>query len=396
MKSHPRRSRHAQLPAWRRAVPWVVALVASLAAAAAWLPSPAPPPAPVRRFTVQLPRGQSLQTGRTFDLVLSPDGGTIVASGLPGTGSLIRRRLDSLEFEPIPGTEGGAAPFFSRDGAWIAFFANGELKRVPVNGGLASTICKAMGRGSWGDDDTIAFTDGANLYTVTANGGTPRIVVKAEGTEYLTFPQMIPRSRALLFQRFKTTMQFDDSRIEVVHLETGVSHVLLEGSSPQVAPGGELVFHRHGGLWAVPFDAERLAVTGAPVPVVASIRNVGAGSVFSIARDGSLAYVAGGIGDSSLVWIDRTGKTTPALTARGAFQSPRLSPDGTGVIVSVSDELNGTRLVDVRIRARHTTPSDDQRAQPADSVVARRTAAGLLRRTRDRRSGSLRRAIGGR
>ena len=48
------------LPAWRRAVPWVVALVASLAAAAAWLPSPVPAPAPVRRFTVQLPRGQSL------------------------------------------------------------------------------------------------------------------------------------------------------------------------------------------------------------------------------------------------------------------------------------------------------------------------------------------------
>ena len=119
------------LPAWRRAVPWVVALVGSLAAAAAWLPSPAPAPAPVRRFSVQLPRGQSLQTGRSFDLVLSPDGGTIVASGLPGTGSLIRRRLDSLEFETIPGTEGGSAPFFSPDGAWMAFFANGELKRVP-------------------------------------------------------------------------------------------------------------------------------------------------------------------------------------------------------------------------------------------------------------------------
>ena len=333
------------VPAWRRAVPWVVALVASLAAAGAWLPSPAPAPAPVRRFTVQLPRGQSLQTGRTFDLVLSPDGGTIVASGLPGTGSLIRRRLDSLEFELIPGTEGGAAPFFSPDGAWIAFFANGELKRVPVNGGLASTICKATGRGSWGDDDTIAFADGTNVYTVTANGGTPRIVAKAEGTDSLSYPQMIPRSRALLVQRFKSTTQFDDtSRIEVVHLETGVSQVLLEGSSPQVAPGGELLFRRRGGLWAVPFDAERLAVKGTPVPLVASVRSVGPGSVYSIARDGSLAYMAGAIADSSLVWIDRTGKSTPALTARGSFQSPRLSPDGTRVVVSVSEEPTGTDL----------------------------------------------------
>ena len=332
------------LPAWRRAVPWVVALVGSLAAAAAWLPSPAPAPAPVRRFSVQLPRGQSLQTGRSFDLVLSPDGNTIVASGLPGTGSLVRRRLDSLEFETIPGTEGGSAPFFSPDGAWMAFFANGELKRAPVNGGLASTICKATGRGSWGDDDTIAFADGANLYTVTANGGTPRIVAKAEGTDSLSFPQMIPRSRALLFQRF-TRGQYDDtSRIEVVHLETGVSQVLLEGSNPQVAPGGELLFSRRGGLWAVPLDAERLAVTGTPVPLVASLRGLGPGSVYSLARDGSLAYMPGGSADASLVWIDRTGKTTPALTARGSFQSPRLSPDATRVVVSVLEEPNGTDL----------------------------------------------------
>ncbi len=129
-----------------------------------------------------------------------------------------------------------------------------------------------------------------------------------------------------------------------MHLETGVSQVLLEGSSPQIAPGGELLFRRRGGLWAVPFDAERLAVAGTPVPVVASVRSVGPGSVFSIARDGSLAYMSGAIADSSLVWIDRTGKSTPALTARGSFQSPRLSPDGTRVILSVSEEPTGTDL----------------------------------------------------
>ena len=50
------------------------------------------------------------------------------------------------------------------------------------------------------------------------------------------------------------------------------------------------------------------------------------------------------IADSSLVWIDRTGKSTPALTARGSFQSPRLSPDGTRVILSVVEEPNGTDL----------------------------------------------------
>jgi serine/threonine-protein kinase len=101
---------------------------------------------------------------------------------------------------------------------------------------------------------------------------------------------------------------------------------------------GDLLFEQRGGLWAVKFDATRLAVIGAPVPVVESVRTAGTNPQFSAAADGTLAYIAGNTDPNrTLVWIDRGGKSTPALQARAGFQSPRLSPDGTRVVVSIAD-----------------------------------------------------------
>ena len=43
--------------------------------------------------------------------------------------------MDEVEVRPLAGTEGAAGPVFSPDGAWIAFIADGRLKKVPVLGG---------------------------------------------------------------------------------------------------------------------------------------------------------------------------------------------------------------------------------------------------------------------
>lgn len=52
------------------------------------------------------------------------------------------RPLGSLEARPLPGTEGGYAPFFSPDGGWLAFFDGHELKRIRLDGG-AQTLAEA-------------------------------------------------------------------------------------------------------------------------------------------------------------------------------------------------------------------------------------------------------------
>ena len=70
-----------------------------------------------------------------------------------------------------------------------------------------------------------------------------------------------------------------------------------------------------GTLRAVPFDLDRLAVTGIPVGVLEGVltkTRSGAADV-AVARDGSLIYVAGEAseGRGTLVWVDREGREEP-------------------------------------------------------------------------------------
>ncbi len=76
----------------------------------------------------------------------------------------------------IPGTDGGSIPFFSADGRWLGFDADGRLRKVPMTGGPAVPITETVGQGangaSWGDNDVIVFVDDDTLYTVPGAGGT--------------------------------------------------------------------------------------------------------------------------------------------------------------------------------------------------------------------------------
>ena len=89
---------------------------------------------------------------------------------------------------------------------------------------------------------------------------------------------------------------------------------------------------------AVPFDLQRLEVTGQPVPVVGNVMqaanihhgsfNTGAGQ-FSISDSGWLVYAAGGILpdlENSLVWVDQKGKAQPiARLSELLFRTASLS-----------------------------------------------------------------------
>jgi eukaryotic-like serine/threonine-protein kinase len=64
---------------------------------------------------------------------VSPDGSTLAMRGVGQTGwQLFLRPLDRLEAAPIPGTQGAQNPFFSPDGAWIGYWADREIRRVPT------------------------------------------------------------------------------------------------------------------------------------------------------------------------------------------------------------------------------------------------------------------------
>ena len=72
---------------------------------------------------------------------------------------LFVRRLEELTATGLPGTEGASGPFFSPDGQFIGFAADGALKKVAVAGGPPVTLCPApvFRGGSWAETAASSF-----------------------------------------------------------------------------------------------------------------------------------------------------------------------------------------------------------------------------------------------
>ena len=147
---------------------------------------------------------------------------------------LYLRALDQIEPVPIRGTEGGREPFFSLDGEWIGFYADGYLKKVAITGGTPVTLCEADNPfgASWTADGTIVFGQWASgIWEVSANGGEPRVLVEGgKGVTYLG-PQKLPDGKTLLITVTEEIERWDESTIVVDRLDTGERKTLIRGGS---------------------------------------------------------------------------------------------------------------------------------------------------------------------
>jgi serine/threonine protein kinase len=95
---------------------------------------------PVTRMDIPLASGEVFSSDTPF-VTISADGRRIAYVGQSGDDRRIFvRELDRMEPRPVAGTEGGVGPFFSPDGEWLGFFAEGELKKVSLRGGATVTL----------------------------------------------------------------------------------------------------------------------------------------------------------------------------------------------------------------------------------------------------------------
>jgi Tol biopolymer transport system component/predicted Ser/Thr protein kinase len=343
------------LPARARPWPWAfAALGVALAATAAigwWRASRSEPLRPLMRLGVEVGADVKLEdpNGGAF-LALSPDGTLLVATvrGTDGVTRLATRRLDQNQTTTLAGTEGASSPFFSPDGQWIAFYADRKIKKISAGGGAAVTLCDIGGgiTGSWGDDGNIIapLGWGSGLSRIPAAGGpTARVTeLNHEKGEYRHgWPQVLPGSRAVLFSTEHTGQAFDDADIDLVILKTGERTTLHHGGFfARYLPSGHLVWVHRNVLYAAPFDLDRLALTGEPLPVVEDFKNArDEGGDFGFSQGGVFMYVSGnGELQRSIFWLDSTGGTQPLLPAPGLYGSPRFSPDGKLLAFSAADD----------------------------------------------------------
>ena len=135
----------------------------------------------------------------------------------------------------------------------------------------------------------------------------------------------------------------EKARLVALNVATGARVVLPHAGFPvQFASTGHLVYATSGTLWAVPFDPARPEAPTTPAAVVRDVVTSESGVVDAVmARNGTLAYVAGGALTQStraLVWVDRQGRETTVAVPPRAYVHPRLSPDGTRIAVFIADQ----------------------------------------------------------
>ena len=271
---------------------------------------------------------------------LSPDGRQIVfvASG-DGQQRLWLRRLDATSAQPLAGTDGASAPFWSPDSRSVGFSAGGQLKRMDIGGGSPQTLADASNRGgTWGLDGTILFarTGASPILRIPASGGEPVAVTKLDKQNNHRFPQLLPGGRQFLFYAQGTP---ETAGIYLGSLESSETKRLAAADTAGAyGPDGWLLFIRAGTLLAQRLGLGRGELTGDPVTVadpVAFDAGAAAGG-FSVSAAGLVAYRSGGAGQRQLVWFDRSGKTLGTLGAPDAnnLGALRLSPDGRRAAVS--------------------------------------------------------------
>jgi serine/threonine-protein kinase len=323
---------------WQRPVPALIGLTLAVALtplSVCVMTRPKSPEAlPVSKFELSVPLDiQGIAARPSAALTVSPDGSTIVYVGRTEGGTrLFRRPMNQLQGVPIAGSENGRAPFFSPDGAWIGFEADGTIRRLPLGGGSPQVIAEIPGGSlqgaSWGEKGTIVFAGTkTGLFRVSITGGDrkPLTNADAEKGEFHSLPEVLPGERAVLFTSAGGT--------EVVLLDTHQRRSLLQGTNPHFSPTGHLLFARENSTWAVRFDPVRLKVLSEPIRVLEGIEYFG-GAQLAFSQNGTLAYLPSETlrdditRNARLVIVNREGRATPLPYESGRYLVPRLAPDG--------------------------------------------------------------------
>ena len=225
---------------------------------------------PVSRRYLSLGDSMQLQpvTRAGPALALSPDGTRLAFIGDTLFRIWIKSR-DALEPVVIAGTERASNPVFSPDGRWIAYTADNQLRKVPVEGGASVTIADSVGRTfglAWLDDGTLVFPVSSllGLRRVSQTGGPISIALDDSvfGGLAPIAPTPLPGARGVLFQVCASgcvTMS-----LHVLDLNTGREKLLFKNAGMGwYLPSGHIFYVRNDGVaLLVPFDLKTLEPRG--------------------------------------------------------------------------------------------------------------------------------------
>jgi eukaryotic-like serine/threonine-protein kinase len=363
-------------PAWLSWVLLLVSLGALLIVSITVSRQPALRVRPIVRFALDLPAGLTLDP--TAPLALARNGQRVAFAATRGDGvrQLFVRDLDQLEPTALSDTNNAVAPFFSPDGRWVGFFADGKLKKLPLADAEpgAPHIVISLGDAphpfgaTWTDDGTIVFAGSwsGGLQRVSADGGVPTPLTTPDastGEVRHAWPDLVPESNAVVFAGLPASGTPEASRIAVVSLATGEVRTLIDAATfPRFLSTGHLLFARDHAIFAAPVDASTFELLGPTIPVLDNVRIDARTGVahFAVAQAGSLAFTPADDGDAAdaFRWLDRSDSFLLPLASR-AIRGFAVSPDGARIAAAVGDDhRTDIWLQDVADRTDKTDKSD--------------------------------------
>ncbi len=331
-------------------------------------------PLPTMAFTLV----DSLTGGSNFALA---DDGTIVRYRAR---QLFVRRPGDLTESPLAGTD-EATPFrsvLSPDGSDVLFVVQAgtgaarrvALRRVSLRGGISNTLWTGPDASTfviplaWSADGWIFVTmgragGGASNFKVgrlPENGG----AIETIWDGLMAEAALLPGDKALVGCAVKSP-KFDVVAIDLRTRDTVL--VVPDACSARWSPTGHLlVANPDGSLRALPFDPERLRVTGPSTPVLSGLATGNGTAPFELSRTGTLMYVAGPsttrASGLSLALVGLDGSVAPLPLPPTDHWDAAFSPNGKTLAYTRDGQIwmydldLGTHRRFTRLGAEHHDP----------------------------------------
>jgi serine/threonine-protein kinase len=291
-------------------------------------------PAPVVRFDVR-PTAGSWFDRRAPAFAVAPDGRTIAwtaCEAVTSTCGLFVRPIDRLEATRLAGTDGAEAPFFSADGRWLGFFADGKLKKIALASGSPIVLADAPvpGGGSWNDEGEIVFSGlpAGGLELTPDQGGEVTTITApqaAKGELRHAWPAWMPGNRAILFTIQTSPVPTATGLLALKRVGSQSWGTLRAGVSRAIpAAPGYLLIASANDLQASTYDESALTLTGASDAVLDSLASANGVPQFA-SGGGTVAALRAPSASRTIEWSDAPGRAIPNAARLAQLT---LSPDG--------------------------------------------------------------------
>ncbi len=330
-------------------LPWSMTILMAAVIGATWLFFRMPTTENiVTKFTLDIGTEKILDLTAYPALAISSDGSKII---FKANNKFYLRPMNALEPTAIPGTENGSSPFFSPDNRRIGFFRNGKMETMVLSGGTSLSLADVPDNrgGTWNNSGTIVYVPNAlsGLHSISENGGIVKKITSPDGAKNERthrWPTFLPDGVHVIFTVgvLASPDYYENASIDIVNIETGERKTVLNGASTaKYITSGHLLFSRSGILYIVPFDADKLEVTGQPLPVIEGVySSVTTGITnYVVSDNGTLVYLPGSTeGEGrTIVKIGLTGEVAVLDSAAHPFIEPSVSPDNKKIAIVIRE-----------------------------------------------------------